>query len=524
MRHTKNIFTILFFLMSTVLSSQPINIDLARQYFREARTLAAADDGEKWGLLIDGPFVFVEKETRFGVANQPVPVESWTNDQDIWYGQMPDKMGFANTSFDWEGNAWSMVVFSHLSDEPKERACLMMHELFHQFQSEIGLQPEYEKGNHLSEKEARIWIQLEWNALLEACHNTDQPRKKAITDAIAFRKHRFNLYPDAQLNEAGKEIKEGTAEYTGMTMCGFTWDEKLAFMQEKIDSLTNTMVWTFAYITGPLYGFLLDEQIPGWTRNIESTSEMATILAEAYEIDNFNTDEQDLIASAKKYGYNEIIEKENTRAVQIEEVMKNYRTAFSEKPVLFFPNKKMKIQFDPRRMYPIEGIGSLYQVITALAEWGKLEVSDYGAVVLEGWKGLLLPVGEGWSPENPVSTKDWTLTMDDDYHIISDDDNWKVELKHEAAERIESEKESLINGFLANNPLVCPVDTSISINFGSGARKQLNKRFVTFEAPLEASDLWGTLIMNSGKFLLDLQHMKLYLKNPEEGTGQEITG
>ena len=524
MNTIKHTIIIILFTLSNQLAGQAFDIELARQYFKEAKTLAEVDAGQLWGIEIYGPLVFVDEETRFGVANHQVPVDNWTQGGDIWYGIMPEKIGFANTSFNWQGMGWSMVIFDHLDTDKKDRASLMMHELFHQFQSQIGLSPEYKKANHLNEKDARVWIQLEWNALLKACNNSGKKRNNGIMDALSFREYRFEMYPEARTNECGKEIQEGTAEYTGMTMCGYSRNEKLAKMQEKIDSLTQTMVWTFTYIAGPLYGFLLDDVQPGWTLKVDSKTEMASLLAEAMNIQSKQTTEDELIALADKYGYDRIIEKENKRADQMKEVMESYQAAFSDMPVLFLPNKQMSIQFDPRRIYPLKETGTLYQVISAGAAWGKLKVTDYGAVLLDGWKGLLLPVGSGWSPEGHLNSENWTLSLDTSYHIIKDGLNWKVEIKPEVAKRIKNETEDLINSFLSSTSLICPVDTSFSINFEHGARKKLNDRYVIINAPLEVSDLWGALVLSSGKILMDTQDLKLYLKNPGKGTDQEIAG
>ena len=50
--------------------SSPIDLELAKTYFAEARQLAERDGGRLWGKSLAGLLLFVEPRTRFVVANQ----------------------------------------------------------------------------------------------------------------------------------------------------------------------------------------------------------------------------------------------------------------------------------------------------------------------------------------------------------------------------------------------------------------------------------------------------------------------
>src|SRR5215213_6955076 len=51
--------------------AQPgIDATLAREYFREAQTLGEHDGGRLWGVRLNGPMIFADRETRMIVANQ----------------------------------------------------------------------------------------------------------------------------------------------------------------------------------------------------------------------------------------------------------------------------------------------------------------------------------------------------------------------------------------------------------------------------------------------------------------------
>lgn len=246
-----------------ILNAQSIDLDLARNYFTEAKALAQKDNGELWGIYLYGPLVFVDSETRQGVANSPVPVDGWKEIDGIYTGSMPEKMGFANTAVEWEGQDWSMIIFDHLSSDQYSRGSLMIHELWHQHEDKLGIIGPYDQARHLDKKYGRALLFLEWNALLQASKASGKKRKKAIQDALSFRKMRAQKFMEGFPHERAKELHEGMAEYTGMTLSGWEDDGKINFMTQKVLSResANTLVWTYAYIAGPLYGYLLDKKI-----------------------------------------------------------------------------------------------------------------------------------------------------------------------------------------------------------------------------------------------------------------------
>ena len=49
----------------------PVDIGQAKGYFDEARAACEADGGRLWGLSLCGPLMFVERQSRLVVANQP---------------------------------------------------------------------------------------------------------------------------------------------------------------------------------------------------------------------------------------------------------------------------------------------------------------------------------------------------------------------------------------------------------------------------------------------------------------------
>src|SRR5690242_20180450 len=67
--------------------------------FRELDAMCARDAGRMWGQTLCGPTLFVDPKTREVVANEPTPAPA-----------LPQSIGIANTSIEWGGKKWTMVM------------------------------------------------------------------------------------------------------------------------------------------------------------------------------------------------------------------------------------------------------------------------------------------------------------------------------------------------------------------------------------------------------------------------------
>ncbi len=180
-----------------------IDAKLAQSYFKEVDVLCTREGGRLWGVSLCGPMLFADPNTRSFVTNRPVNA-----------AKLPDDINIANTAFDWEGVHWTMVQWPLPTDE-KARGRLMMHELYHRIQNEIGLPAQEGSNEHLDTRDGRIWLQLEMRALAKALQASGKDREQSIADALAFRKERHRIFPKAAAAERTLEDNEGLAEYTG---------------------------------------------------------------------------------------------------------------------------------------------------------------------------------------------------------------------------------------------------------------------------------------------------------------------
>jgi hypothetical protein len=379
-----------FFLISVPLLAQ-VDQERAAQYFKEAATLCQKENGRLWGVSLCGPMIFADPATHTIATNQPPPS-----------APRPATLGYANTALDWGGTRWTMIVWQMLPSAPPQRARLMLHELFHRIQPQLGFVIRDGQNDHLDTLEGRYWIQLEWRALAEALGATGARREAAVRDALAFCNARWERFPAARENERLLEINEGLAEYTA-TIAAFpsTADGIAdAIHQLKIAPQNATFVRTFPYATGAAYGLLLDSWSPGWTRRIKQDGDLVQLLTAASGL----RPSGDLAAAEKRYGGEELREAEEKRDVEQKARVADLRRRFVEAPVLRIPNTN-NFSFSTIGMTPIPGEGTIYPTFRTQGEWGTLE----GAQVLMSTdrNTLIVPLpkdiasdtlqGDGWT-------------------------------------------------------------------------------------------------------------------------------
>src|SRR6185295_18259354 len=124
---------------------------------------------------------------------------------------------------EWGGTTWGAYVWDFVANgTPRRRRELLLHELFHRVQPQLGLVVPAAANEHLDGVDGRYWLRLEWRALARALGEAGEPRAQAIRDALAFRQARRALYPGAAERERAAEIGEGLAQYTATVVAAAT--------------------------------------------------------------------------------------------------------------------------------------------------------------------------------------------------------------------------------------------------------------------------------------------------------------
>ena len=204
------------------------------------------------------------------------------------------------------------------------------------------------------------------------------------------------------------EINEGLAEYTGVKLSGRNKEQLKELLNEKIKQAAayKTLVRSFAYVSGPFYGYLLDRTGSEWRKEINKKNSLSALLQTKLNIilpGNIEKSEKEI-----ESGYNGTVirESELQREEERIKIKKHYKEMLVEGQVLTLPLRKMKVQFDPRNLVPLDSLGTVYPTIKITDSWGVLE-AEKGALLKKNWSAVILSAknisgvmnlkGDGWT-------------------------------------------------------------------------------------------------------------------------------
>lgn len=370
-----------------------VDADLAATYFDEARALCEREGGRLWGRSLCGPMVFADAATGTIATNRSRPA-----------APRPALLGFANAAVEWGDARWATYVWPLPPDAPRARGKLMLHELFHRIQPELGFWFPEPRNDHLDTAEGRYWLQLEWRALAEAlAASAATEREVAIRDALSFRRARHARFPEAAENERVLELQEGLAEYTGVVTSSESRAEAITVAAEQLGSpeWLSSLVRAFGYGSGSAYGLLLDAFSPGWTRRLDPSDDLASLLMQASGLRP--TDEVE--TAAARYGGETLRLAEAEREARKEAHVAALRRRFVEGPVLALPGTGT-YSFMSRGITPIGEHGTVYPQVRSTADWGRLEAAF--ALISTDRQTLTLPAPTDVRGDT-IRGEDWTL-------------------------------------------------------------------------------------------------------------------
>jgi hypothetical protein len=391
-KYRLNTLPLLALLGATTADGQ-VQPQLAQRWFEEATKICERDAGRLWGISLCGPMVIFDQKTGTRATSQPEPEGP------------PRLSGFADGPVSWGGVRWFSYPLSMLADTDADvRQQNMLHGLFHRIQPELGLITDDGFNEHLDTLEGRIWMQLEWRALRRAVESSGSNRAEAIADALAFRRERRRRFPGAADNERREEIREGVASYTGVA----AWANSPADAHRAAASALAggesqpAFVGNFEAASGPGYGVLLDDLLPGWRRQLSGTSDLGDLLGSATN----RPPTADLAVASARYDSAALrtAEEARDRAQQVR--VAELRRRFVDGPVLTMPAVGRGTS-DTTGSIGILGAGTVFfNNYTLSGQWGRLTANNgvlrsadgttLSVPVTEPLEGTTLK-GDGWS-------------------------------------------------------------------------------------------------------------------------------
>ena len=407
--------------------SEEVKLDSIVQYFSEIKT-ATKNGFELWGRDLYDNIILIDPTTRQLFSNNSGTDNSFKRYKNIYVGNLPDSVNIANTSLNWNGHTWAMIMLP-MSKDYYTRINLLAHELFHSAQFSLGFVQNNKESNHLEQENGRIFLRLELEALKKV-FDSDSPAKqnKHLTDALIFRRHRNSLFQGSAQIENQLELNEGIAEYTGVVISGRGKEGIKKHFNDAIDNffLNPTYVRSFAYNTTPIYGYLLRLKRPFWNHHISENIDLTDFFIRELCIELPEDLASAAVGLAADYNGNKIFAEEQARADKIKKQIELYRSLFVDQPHMILKFEKMNVSFDPRNILPIADLGTVYPSIRVTDNWGILEVKN-GALMSPNWDKITISMPTKIEGQR-IEGEGWILQLNNPYTLQKDEllNNYKL--------------------------------------------------------------------------------------------------
>jgi len=389
----------------------------AIEYFEEVKVLCAQDSCKTWGIELYGPILFVDMNTREIVANVQDANGQLKKVGNVYTGIYPNSLPIANTAVEWNGTRWTMVIWQALGGRKLERNNLIIHELWHRIQEDIGFKFTPSNNSHLNELDGRLLLKMEWLALAKAIETNGNQQLHHMQSALQFRQHRRALFAGSDTTEVLFEMHEGLATHTGFRLCGASDIEMKKMLLSKVNKSVkqHTLLLSFAYTSGVLYGYLLDQSGRDWRKDLTQKDDFGRLLIEAYDLKLSNGD-INLENLYSEYDTDNLMADEQEYEIEMQAFLKLCEQRFLGKSNLIIPMSMCQISFNPHDVVPFGIFGTVYKTFNAFGEWGKLE-TNRGALVAPDWSKVIID-----APDDDLSSLNWSISLNAGWGLIQKSD------------------------------------------------------------------------------------------------------
>jgi hypothetical protein len=399
----------------------------ASQYFKSIEDICNRDNGKLWGKNLYGPIMFVERTSRRIVANQPDNEGLLKGKDGVYTGIYPKELILNNAPVKFGGTIFAMVPLPAEEDEYRiiTRA---IHSLFHRFQEAEGISASSFNSNNMDEKEARLWIKLEWKALRKALNSEGEERQLAIRDALIFKGSNRELYQKYANDENRFETYEGLATFTYTLLCTNSPEEYKTRLFENLDRIYSVQSYarSYGFIHGALYASLLYDKGFDFHKIQTDNFDLGSAVKELYNIE-LPVICRDVAGSlAVNYDIDAINKEEELRLSDIKERIHKQISTFTEKPVVFLELESPYFDFEPEDIHPLDTLGTLYNSMRVSDNWGKLTVDKGGCLVSNNFKYLRITAKGFKADKNHISGEGWLLILNNDWELVLVDQNYFV--------------------------------------------------------------------------------------------------
>ena len=399
----------------------------AASYFNSIEELCNNDNGKVWGKNLYGPLMFVDRQSRRIYANLPDNEGFLKYKDGIYTGLYSKELIIGNTGKDFGG-----VIFAIVPIPPEEDAYRIetraITKLFKCFQNTRDLKSQIIDTRHINEKNARLWLKLEWKALANAISKSGEERKLSLRDALIFRGARRELYSEFQCDENKTEVFEGLANFTSVLMCTKSDEELKSKLLEQINIVYGFSSYAFSFgtLNGALYSYFLHDKGFDFLTFSDIDSDLGNITRNIYEIELPEICRDVAGSIALNYDIDAIYREEDQRLIDIKERINNQVSTFIEKPVVYVELESPYFGFEPEDVHPLDTLGTLYTTLRVSDNWGKLTIDLGGGLVANNLRYLRITAKNIKDSKTQITGDGWVLLLNRDWKLEKVDQNYFI--------------------------------------------------------------------------------------------------
>jgi hypothetical protein len=399
----------------------------AINYFNEIKEICDQDNGKLWGQNLYGPLMFVDRGSRMIVSNQPDKEGLLKEKGSVYTGIYPKELIINNAPVVFGGTDFAMAPLPSRED-PFRIKTRGIHSLFHMFQKKKGFSSNGFITSNMDDREARLWIKLEWKALRKALTSTGEEKLLAIRDALIFRGANRELYHKYATDENRFETHEGLATFTYTLLCTESPEEFKSRLFEFLDRIYSMQSYSrsYGFIHGALYAALLYEKGFDFRTVKSDTADLGDKVRSLYDIKLPSVCRDVAGSLAVNYDINEIKLEEDKRLSDIKENINRQVSIFTEKPVVFVELESPYFDFEPEDIHSLDTLGTLYHALRVSDNWGKLTVERGGCLVANNYRYLRITAKGFKADKNHITGDGWHLILNNDWELVPVDQNYFI--------------------------------------------------------------------------------------------------
>ncbi len=396
-------------------------------YFSKIEEACNRDAGKLWGKNLYGPLMFIERTSRKITANMPDNEGLLKFKDGVYTGTYPAENIINTTSIIYGGTTFGMAPLP--TEEDNYRITIRgIHALFHSFQKEKGIDPENFNILIMDEKEARLWMKLEWKALKKAIMSEGEEQTLAIRDALIFRGSNRESYQRYALLENKFEAYEGLATFTYMLVGSDNYKEFKTRLLEYLDRIYGFQSYARSYgaIHGALYACLLYRQGFDFKSISPDTTDLGRLVKMQYQIELPEKCRDVAGSIALHYNINEIYREEDQRLQEIKERLNDRVSNFTERPVVLLELESPSFDFEPEDVSYLDTLGTLYHGLRVSDNWGKLTVTEGDCLVSNNYKFIRITAKGLKQDRNHASGEGWQIILNDGWEVARSEQSFFI--------------------------------------------------------------------------------------------------